>query len=104
MFEQQVMLAVLRLGDTAYGMTIRREIAARAERNVALGAVYATLDRLEKKGYVKSAAGAKTPERQDRARRYFEVTALGEAALRRALAAVDALRRGLRLAPAGVAR
>ena len=56
-FEQLVLLALLRLGDEAYGMTVRREIEERAARDVSIGAVYATLDRLEEKGLVKSRLG-----------------------------------------------
>ena len=49
-FEQLVLLALLRLGEEAYGMAVRREIETRASRDVSIGAVYATLDRLEEKG------------------------------------------------------
>ena len=62
-FEHIVMLAVLRLGDRAYGVTVRQEIEFRTKREVSIGAVYATLDRLEAKGYVKSSLGDPTPER-----------------------------------------
>src|SRR6266851_4539058 len=53
-FEQIILLAVLRLADDAYGMEVRREIEARAGRDASIGAVYATLDRLEAKGLVRS--------------------------------------------------
>ena len=56
-FEQLVLIALLRLGDEAYGMAVRREIEARAGRDVSIGAVYATLDRLESKGLVRSRLG-----------------------------------------------
>jgi len=62
-FEHIVLLAVLRLSDQAYGVTVLREIAARTRREVSIGAVYATLDRLEAKGYVQSRTGDPTPER-----------------------------------------
>jgi PadR family transcriptional regulator PadR len=94
-FEQMVLLSVLRLGAGAYGMAVRREIEERSGREASLGAVYATLDRLEAKGYVSSLDEAGAPERQGRARRFFRVTAPGERALRQALEAVDGLRRGL---------
>jgi PadR family transcriptional regulator PadR len=81
-FEQLILLAILRLGENAYGMTVRREIEDRTERRTALGAVYTTLDRLEKKGYVSSWAGSPTPERGGRSKRFFKVQALGKAALR----------------------
>src|ERR1700689_2987032 len=56
-FEHVVILALLRLGDRAYGVTVRQEIEARTGREASIGAVYATLDRLENKGYVKSQLG-----------------------------------------------
>jgi PadR family transcriptional regulator PadR len=68
-FEQVVLLAVARLGGDAYGMTIRREIEARARRSASIGAVYATLDRLELKGYVRHRDQA-----GGRARRFFQIT------------------------------
>jgi DNA-binding PadR family transcriptional regulator len=97
-FEQLVLLALLRLGPDAYGMTVRREIEARTGRAVALGAVYATLDRLERKGLVSSRdGGGAPPERAGRARRYFEVEPGGRRALEQALASVDRMRAGLAL-------
>jgi PadR family transcriptional regulator, regulatory protein PadR len=95
-FEQLVLLALLRLGPDAYGMTVRREIEARTGRAVALGAVYATLDRLERKGLVSSTDGSDPPpERGGRARRYFRVESAGRGALDEALASVDRMRAGL---------
>jgi PadR family transcriptional regulator PadR len=76
-FEQIVLLAVARLGVEAYGMAIRREIEARTGRAVAIGAVYATLDRLETKGVVRSA----DDQKGGRARRFFGVTPAGVDAL-----------------------
>src|SRR4030095_8312392 len=76
-FEQVVLLAILRLGPEAYGVTIRREIAACTERDPAPGALYTTLDRLEDKGLVTSRYGDPTPERGGRAQRYFTLTAPG---------------------------
>ena len=76
-FEQLVLLAVLRLGDAAYGVTVRQEIETRTGRDVSIGAIYATLSRLETKGLVKSRAGEPTTERGGRAKRLFRVTALG---------------------------
>ena len=66
-FEQVVLLAILRLADDAYGLTIRREIAECTEREPAPGALYTTLDRLEEKGLVASKYGDPTPERGGRA-------------------------------------
>ena len=75
-FEEQVMLAVLRTGTEAYGMGVRREIEDVTGREVSIGAVYATLDRLEAKGLVDSGR-----EAGDGSRRIFTVTAGGAAAL-----------------------
>jgi DNA-binding PadR family transcriptional regulator len=82
-FEQIVLLAVLRLGDTAYAVTVRREIAARTDRRPTPGALYTTLDRLEEKGLVVSRLGDPTPQRGGRAKRHFKVSAKGVAALAR---------------------
>jgi DNA-binding PadR family transcriptional regulator len=96
-FEQVVLLAILRLGDQAYGLTIRNEIGACTDRVPAPGAVYTTLDRLEDKGLVTSRYGDATPERGGRARRYFNVTAQGVRALSRAQRTFQRLLKGLTL-------
>jgi len=80
--EHIVLLAVMRLGEGAYGITVRREIESTTGRALSVGAVYATLVRLESKGFVKSSAGDPTAERGGRAKRYFRVTADGKAVLR----------------------
>ena len=76
-FEEQVMLAVLLARDEAYGMNVRREIESRTGRDVAIGAVYATLDRLEAKGLVTSSRVAG----DGGSRRVFAVTSIGSRAL-----------------------
>jgi DNA-binding PadR family transcriptional regulator len=76
-FEQVVLLTVIRLGDGAYGVTIRAEIAKCTGRQIAPGALYTTLDRLEEKGWLNSRMGDPTPERGGRAKRYYTVTAAG---------------------------
>ena len=76
-FEELVLLALVRLRENAYGVPIRREIAERTGRDVSFGAVYTTLERLERKGYVSSRVGEPTRERGGRAKRYFRVTAKG---------------------------
>ena len=76
-FEQLVLLALLRLGDGAYGMAVRREIETRAGRDASIGAVYATLDRLEEKGLVKSRLGEASAARGGRAKKCFSITAAG---------------------------
>lgn len=83
-FEELVLLAVLRLGDGAYGLAIKDEIETRGERRVSRGALYLTLDRLERKGHLQSRLGKPRPERGGRARRYATVTGAGLQALRRA--------------------
>lgn len=94
-FEQLVLLAVLRLREDAYGLAVRRELLDRADRDAAIGAVYATLQRLEDKGYVSSTQRVGSAERGGRARRCFKVTAAGRKALERAAAAVRRMSEGL---------
>jgi len=96
-FEQLVMLALIRIGDGAYGMIVRREIEDRTGREISLGAIYATLDRLETKDFVRSTLGRAGAARRGRAKRFFTVEADGLAALRRALAALDSMRDGIEL-------
>jgi DNA-binding PadR family transcriptional regulator len=80
-FEEVVLLALGRLRENAYGVSIRREIADRTGRDYSIGAVYTTLDRLVDKGYVSSRLGNPTPERGGRAKRYFQIEAPGTQAL-----------------------
>lgn len=94
-FEQIVLLAILRLGDGAYGVPIRQEIEQRAARPVTIGALYATLDRLEAKGYVTSWFSEPTRERGGRARRYFRLQPAGEEALARSKSMFDRMWQGL---------
>ncbi|MGD8439880.1 MAG: PadR family transcriptional regulator [Holophagae bacterium] len=94
-FEQLVVLALLRIGDGAYGMIVRREIEDRTGREVSLGAIYATLDRLEDKGLVRSTLGAADHARRGRAKRFFTVEPSGREALRRSLDALDSMRSGI---------
>lgn len=93
-FEEQVMLAVVHAGADAFGMSVRREIEARTGRDVAIGAVYATLDRLEAKRLISSArlktAGA--------SRRVFRITTAGSRALVATRTMRDGLWRGIDLA------
>lgn len=96
-FEHIVLLAVLRLDEQAYGVTIRREIEARTKREVSIGAIYATLDRLESKGYVRSRVGDPTPERGGRSKRFFRITAQGASAVNRTHRALRRLTEGLEL-------
>ena len=93
-FEEQVMLAVLHARDEAYGMNVRREIEARTDREVSIGAVYATLDRLEAKGLVSS---DRVPG-DGGSRRVFGVTSAGTRALVETRAMRDRLWAGLMIA------
>ena len=92
--EEQVMLAVLRTGDEAYGMNVRRELEDVTGRDVTSGSVYATLDRLEAKGYVTSArpTGGEAPSRS-----IFEVTKRGHLSLALPRATRERLWAGVRL-------
>jgi PadR family transcriptional regulator, regulatory protein PadR len=95
--EQMILLAILRLRDHAYGVTIRAELAAQAGRTVAPGALYTTLDRLEAKGQIASHMSDPTPQRGGRAKRHVTVTAAGRQALNRARTAYERLLDGLDL-------
>lgn len=75
--ELMVMLVLIRLGDDGYGVPISRELAERIGREVAIGSVYATLERLERKGLVTSVLGEPTQERGGRAKRYFRLNPKG---------------------------
>jgi len=75
--ELLVLLALIRLEPEAYGVPIAREIEVKGRRSVALGSVYAALERLERAGLVKSDLGEATPERGGKAKRYFRITAKG---------------------------
>ena len=79
--EHIVLLALVRVDQNAYGMTVRREIEQCTGRNISIGAVYATLERLQAKGFVTSFTGEPTPERGGRAKRVFRVEAAGMRAL-----------------------
>jgi PadR family transcriptional regulator PadR len=95
--EQVVMLAIMRKHPDAYGVSIFEELAKRLEKEVAMATIYATLERLEKKGFVKSRQGAATAERGGRAKMFFEITGKGQAALNASLNALDRLRSGTKL-------
>ena len=90
-FELLVLTAAVRLGDGAYGVTIANEIEEHSGRPVLLGSVYAALDRLEGKGFVRSTMADPTPERGGRAKKYFRVTAGGLRHVREAQRVLTAL-------------
>ncbi len=76
-FECMILLTILRLGEEVYGVPLARELSTIRGANVAVGSVYAALDRLELKGLITSSLGDPSPERGGRAKRYFRVTELG---------------------------
>ena len=83
-FELLVLLALIRLGEDAYGVPISEAIEENSGREVALGSVYITLERLERKGLVSSRLGEPTAERGGRAKTYFRITAKGLREVRQA--------------------
>ena len=93
--ELVVLLGVLRLDDGAYAVSVREEIERRTGRDVSRGAVYVTLDRLERKGYVRSRLGAPTAERGGKAKRLFTITAAGRRAVRAGVESTRAMVEGL---------
>lgn len=96
-FEHVVLLTVLRLGDGAYGAMIRSEIERVTGRSPAIGAVHATLERLERKGLVSSWIGEPTAERGGKAKRHFKLEADGVSALKQARKTLERLHEGLSL-------
>jgi PadR family transcriptional regulator, regulatory protein PadR len=94
--EQQVMLAIMRLHPTGYGIAIQDQIEDRTGRSYSVGAIYAALDRLEEKGFIASKQGEPTAERGGRRKLYFRLTAPGQMALQQSLQAIDALRQNVR--------
>ena len=95
-FELMILLAVIRLGDGAYGVPISKELLDLTGRDVALGSVYAALDRLEQKELVSSMLGDPTPARGGRAKRYFRVTSKGIREAKMTKKALTSLWRGIR--------
>jgi len=96
-FEMLLMLAVMRLGENAYGVTIREELEDETSRALTLGTVYKTLGRLEDKGYLQSCTSAPVAERGGRRKKLYELSVSGLEAVRRSLADLKSLTRGLDL-------
>jgi DNA-binding PadR family transcriptional regulator len=94
-FELMILLAILRVGEDAYGVPIAREIEETGGRTVLLGAIYTALDRLEQNGLVSSSLGDPTPERGGRAKRFFKVTSKGLKAVKDTRKALTALWSGI---------
>lgn len=97
-FELYVMLAIAQLGDEAYGAAVRQEIEARTARPISIGALYATLARLEAKGLI-TLKTVKAAGRRGRARRYCRLTAGGAEATRHSALMLRRMMGGLRLEP-----
>jgi DNA-binding PadR family transcriptional regulator len=93
--EQHLLLAVIGLHPNAYGVSIQDHIKERTGREPSTGSIYASLDRLEEKGFIKSRQGEPTAERGGRRKIYFTITAPGQHALKASLQALDALSQGL---------
>lgn len=95
--EHMLLLAVLQLKEQAYGTQIRQYLADTIGRELSIGALYTTLERLEQKGLLTGRLGEATAERGGRAKKYFAVTAEGQQALNRSKQALDQLWQGLAL-------
>lgn len=102
-FELMVLLAILRVGDAAYGVPIAREIERTGGRSVVLASVYTVLGRLERRGLVASSVGEPTAERGGRAKRFFKVTARGLRAVQQTQRALTALWAGIPALKGGTA-
>lgn len=93
--EQRVLLALTRLHPNGYGVTVQDSIAALTGRTISFGSIYASLDRLEERGFVQPRDGEPIPERGGRKKVYFTVTGTGQRALNASLAALDNMRNGI---------
>ena len=94
-FEQLILLALVRLGDDAYGVTIKNEIEARAGREVFVGAVYTALARMQRNGYVSSAVGEPTAKRGGRRKKFYRLEPAGEVLLSQAYGAYRGMTDGI---------
>lgn len=96
-FEHIVLLTLVRLGDDAYGMSVRTTIHDLIKRDISIGAIYTTLERLQIKGYVESRIGEATAKRGGRAKKYFSVTGKGRKVLRDARNNLEVLWQGVQI-------
>jgi len=94
-FELLVLLAILRLGEDAYGVTIREELERETSRTLTLGTVYKTLGRMEGKGYLRTRVGPPTRERGGRRKKLYDLTPVGLEAARLSLSDLRQMARGL---------
>lgn len=98
--EQYLMLAIMRKRPEAYGISLFEELQSRLGREIPLATIYATLEKLEKKGFVRSWQGPATAERGGRAKMYFDITGRGQTALTASLRELESLRAGVEIAGA----
>lgn len=94
-FEQLILLALVRQGAAAYGVSVCQELVDRTGRDVSLAAVYKTLERLEAKGLIAGTVGEPTAERGGRRKKHFRVLAPGQRALKTSLSAIHSMTEGL---------
>lgn len=94
-FEQLLLLALVRLGDGAYGVEIRQEIEKRTGRSISAGAVYTALDRMESRGFVSSEIGEPTPQRGGRRKNHYTLEPAGARALSRSYQAIRDMAKGM---------
>jgi PadR family transcriptional regulator, regulatory protein PadR len=94
-FEQLILFALVRLGEDAYGLAIRRAIEERTGRTISPGALYTALDRMEQRGFVSSRLGEPTPERGGKRKRLYTLETTGERALARAYESLRLMASGL---------
>jgi DNA-binding PadR family transcriptional regulator len=94
-FELRVLLTVLRCGESGYAAAVHEDLEARSKQKTSVGAVYVTLDRLERKGLLESTLGEPRAERGGRARRHYRLSKRGQDAVRLECRTMQALWRGL---------
>lgn len=94
-FEQIVLMAVMRVGNDAYGIPVHAEIRKRTGRDPSLASVYKTLERLERKGFLGTRTGEPTPERGGRRKQYYAITSAGRKELKSAMSAIRRMASGL---------
>ncbi len=101
-FEKMILFALFRLGEDAYGVTIRQEIEERTGREASIGSVYTALHRMEKRGLVVARMGESTPERGGRRKKYYRITGAGSEALSAAYEALRQMAEGVAIDPRGL--
>ena len=94
-FEQLILLALVRLGRKAYGVSMRKEIEARTGRVISAGAIYTALERMENRGFVSSRLGDATPQRRGRPKKFYRLEPAGAEALDRSYSAFAQMAKGM---------